>query len=422
MLAGAVFAFRASGTALLLDSDTIGILAGLEAKPNPWVWFTGDWPLGNHFYRPFPSLVFALDQALHPGSNAGFGATNAILVSLCVALVYWVVWEIWQHSGWALTGTALFAAWCLDFGFRIPSTWLCAACVAGLALLGAKTRLTWTEVAGMSAGCALFWFELAGLNPLYFRTLGWLPGRTATVMTVFCLVAMAAYLRTLRTGSLWWMTSCLLATTGALMSYEQAVMLPAVLLVLGVWQHRKIPKGLILGIVTEIAGYLALRAALLPQSTSRYQNQQFRMGAGVWQSLSLSVGLPFTAGLRLYANAGSSWEVLLLGSTYVELIWLVIPFVFWAWAWRAGHLREVGLPLVAAAFAFAPMAFLKPFDHYYFWPMAVRVLFVLALARLLLHELGTRAGVTLQRVTPEPAGSEETESRPHHTESDPLRP
>lgn len=274
----------------------------------------------------------------------------------------------------------------------------------------------------MSAGCALFWFELAGQNPLYFRTLGWLPGRTATVMTVFCLIAMAAYMRTLRTRSIWWTITCLLATAGALMSYEQAVMLPVVLLFLGLWRHGEIPKGLFAGFVVEIAGYLALRAALLPQTTSRYQNQQFRMGAGVWQSLAHSVGLPFTAGLRLYANAGSSWEVLLLGSTYVELIWLVTPFVFWTWAWRAGHLRDVGLPLLAAALAFAPMAFLKPFDHYYFWPMAVRVLFVLGLARLIVQELGTRAGVTLQRMTPEPTRAKEAESRPNHAEPDPLRP
>lgn len=420
LIVGLVFSFRATGASLLQDSDTVGILAGLTAKPNAWVWFVRDWPLGNHFYRPFPSLVFFFDQALHPQSSVGFGATNALIVALCVGLTYWVVWEVWESEGWALAGTALFAIWCLDFGFRVPSTLLCSLCVAGWIALGILKRISWSNVLGLSAGSALFWFELVGHNPLYYRTIGWLPGRTATVMTVFCLIAMAAYLRAMRVGGYGWPLACLAATAGALMSYEQAVMLPVVLLLLGGWQYGRVQRFFAAGFFAEIAGYLALRSAVLPQTTSRYQNQQFRTGAGVWQSLALSVGLPFTAGLRLYSNVGASWEVLLLGSNYVELLWFVLPFIFWVWAWKQGRLRELAFPLACAALAFAPMAFLKPFDHYYFWPMAVRVLFVLGLARMLIEELRARTGVTLQGMAPKFSGTQKSDSGPENPQPDPF--
>src|SRR5690349_12884450 len=43
--------------------------------------------------------------------------------------------------------------------------------------------------------------ELRGMTGLSARMIGWLPGRTASVMTVFCLIALAAYARYERTSA-----------------------------------------------------------------------------------------------------------------------------------------------------------------------------------------------------------------------------
>src|SRR5947209_6221642 len=46
---------------LLQDSDTAFLLKTVRERQAPLSWFTGDWPLGNHFYRPVSTLTFEMD-------------------------------------------------------------------------------------------------------------------------------------------------------------------------------------------------------------------------------------------------------------------------------------------------------------------------------------------------------------------------
>ena len=113
----------------------------------------------------------------------------------------------------------------------------------------------------------LVWL-LPPLFPLGNRMLAWIPGRTASTMTVFALLAMVCYARFERLSApsrpiksvptalpvthgtsrnqqlthknaMIWLVIALLGLILALGSYEQAVVLPAALLGLAVWFYSQ---------------------------------------------------------------------------------------------------------------------------------------------------------------------------------------
>jgi hypothetical protein len=116
---------HSSSPNLLADSDTQYLLKTIREKQAPMSWFTGDWPLANHFYRPLPTLTFELDNNLYGDNPAGYAWTNDILCALCVLALFWLLAEVSASPLWSFAGAAMFSLWTIDKGglLSIPCYW-----------------------------------------------------------------------------------------------------------------------------------------------------------------------------------------------------------------------------------------------------------------------------------------------------------
>lgn len=373
VLCWVVWLNRVTMDGLLSDSDTRGILRGIAERGNPWSWFWTDWPLFNHFYRPFPTLLFEWDAWRSGSSSIGFGETNALLVMMSVAVTAWLASVAFRSALFGCAAAGIFCWWLLplrqlDFAFG-------AVLVAGWTYLGWRER--WPRARWWATGFVMMvvLYELSAISTLYLGTVAWLPGRTATTMTVFALASMACCLK----DGLVWKGLGLVLAACALGSYEQAVMLPAVGLTLA-WATRCRFGWTFVGLVVLVVAYVGLRQAILPSGPSAYQDQQFRIGPGLWLSLGdyFAPPLVYLPGLRILAE--SFFLPLLIAGTG----WLaVLSFpAFAGGVWGLRSLRRWREPMgwwLASSLAYAPMAFLHVFEHYHFWPMALRAAFVVSL-------------------------------------------
>ena len=395
--------------AMFGDTDTRVLLEQLEKRDAPLSWFGGDWPLENHFYRPVSTLVFEFDRLVHPGSALGFGLTSAALCAFCVLALFWFVRELTDDAVVSASCALLLTVWTVRHTSSLLEwlPWLALPVIAfGLWRHSLKIR-NW-----LPAVLVLFYLPLEvrglhiGQGSSGFPTgvLDWLPGRTATTMTVFCLLACAAYARYERTGaakkvrestpldppatrssihverkesSVGWALLSIVAAALALGSYEQAVMLPAVLLgvaVLFKLQGYGVRWGWQAAFWGLLVGYLALRRMILPQDASGYQMQQFRDGLGVALILSAYIA-PTLSMLHVWPQYLSSGIfVFLTKGPY--MLPLTLGGNVAAYVKGRRHLQLVLGGLVLSFFAFLPMAWLKPFVHYHYWPMAMRTLLV----------------------------------------------
>jgi len=426
-----ILAKRASGPGLLADSDTAVLLVKIKERANPWSWFGGDWPLENHFYRPISTLFFELDNAIHGSNPAGFGLTNALLCFACTMAMYWFVAEWRRSTSLALLSAWLFTLWQIGgFGFE----YIALLVLPVLFLAGAAFRpQNWAKLFG--AALLLFYAatELTGVAGVFDGrnisgdTLGWIPGRTATSMTLFCLLALAAYFRFERLGAEREISEAVSATDLpatrtsaakrepvnkpgwlvaafgfyllALGAYEQAVMLPFVLIPLGwlwKWEGHRLRWISQLGFWAGLVLYAVMRSQLLPVKPSGYQLQQFRTGPGVIRDL-VSYLVPgansiptlqtsLSVGLDNLLNAGP-WLLILIIASNVAVFAVAIATAK-AVRNRTATVLQKGIPPLVAVFAasasasalaFAPMAFLHSFGHYDYWPMALRAIGVVAL-------------------------------------------
>ena len=409
-----IFLNRSSGPNLLQDTDTRVLLETIRQRNDPVSWFTGDWPLGNHFYRPVSTLSFEMDQRLWGSNPAGYGLTNALLCMLCVVSLFWFLRELTGRFEIAVPGAILFALWHLGFSNWLATIvhWLSIAALASILLPGRSWKnalLAFLTLLFLSA-------ETVGKVPLGPRMIDWLPGRTASVMTLFVLLALASYARYERTSAsrvsapdpgpldppatkgtevgrqstfaVAWVLIALLSLALALASYEQAVMAPALLFGVAVCmrlQRYKVRWTWQIFFWGVLLGYLILRSRLVPTDVSGYQAQQFRSGPGVWSSILdylLPGAMPLWFGFVSYdvrmmiAEGGVAG--LLMSFPYQG----VISFGSTVGAFIAAR-KEWLLPLTGWAvstLAFLPMAWLKHFDHYHYLPMAMRALFVAAMA------------------------------------------
>lgn len=402
-----ILLLRGISPLMLEDTDTDFLLQIIRERQDPFYWFTHDWPLMNHFYRPVSTLPFEIDNALYGNTAWGYGLTNALICCLCVFLLAWLMRELTDSIPLTIASTALFGLWHWNgLGWALP--WL-GHLIWVVALLGLFRHgfKVWRWLPAMGAFTFLL-SELDGVVPLHFRMIGWIPGRTASTMTIFCLAAMAAYARYERISAIreepkptaldepagtrssiltdsrarwpWvWAVVAVLAGALAFGSYEQAVMLPTALLGVAVslrlqryrvrWSWQVVFWGLL------VLYYLA-RKAFLPEGSSGYQLQQFRTGPGVYFSI-FAYALPSFQSLYMLAKT-FDMSVWILPRTYA---------IFWeAYSNVAGllaafrHWRLALTGLALSFFAYLPMAWLNQFDHYHYWPMALRSLFVAVLA------------------------------------------
>jgi hypothetical protein len=411
-LCATVFAMRATSPSLLKDTDTLVLLRNVESRHAPLSWFVGDWPLKNHFYRPLSTLTFEADHALYGWNAAGYGATNALLAIGCILMLFWLVRELTDSPLAAGSTAGLFALWHLHFmWFDLIVDHLGVAVLAlGIGALLPGRRF-WANVVTVLVAEMAVW-ELSGIQGFSGAIVYWLPGRTASSMTLFALAAMAAYARFERLGAqrierpltpitpqaakrapsspsaarrtcVWAVLACVFAAA-ALGCYEQAVMLPAALFGVAVamrmlgFRVRWIWQAPFWGL---LVAYIALRHAVVPSSFSGYQMQQFRSGPGVWMSLSELV-LPCLGNLQM------TW----VDVTSIGVASLILVRTYWTLLATAANAAvaftvKPKLPLflfgwILSVVTFLPMAWLKPFQHYYYWPMAMRAVLTITLVSL----------------------------------------
>lgn len=412
---------RSTSTELLRDSDTKVMLQSIEKRGNAWSWFAGDWPLENHFYRPIVAETFELDHALYGWKAPGYGLTNAILCGLCVLALFWLLREVVANVGIATLSASLFGVWHLWTGPPKWGDWIIYLAIIGAAIAVIRAMVDksiakspgWLALAGL----ALLSRDYASMEPFRGGMIDWVPGRTTSTMALLCLLAMAAYARYERISARrdqpepdpldppatrgtelvgrpkapWiWPLLAAVSVFLALASYEQAVMLPACLIGVAIamrLQHYRPRWGWHALFWAVLVGYFVLRNQVIPPGTSNYQAQQFRAGPGVFMTLFTYLAPATPDAFRLQSGIEMGWFSVLLGQ-HLDLlmiganllfIGLIIPWIREKFGRRDRTLVVALLfGLVASFVAFAPMAWFKPFtyNHYHYWPLALRSLYV----------------------------------------------
>ncbi len=406
-----VVVLRARGPVPLGDRDTWFLLSALKARANPLFWFTNEWPLQNGFYRPITALSFELDLLLLPASTNGYGLSAALYCAACVLSLFWLARELTDNPMVSVTAALLFAFWHSPIEVHWDwILWVLAAIVGvvGLARHGKAVGMFLPAVLSLTFVAT----ELRGVHlhdsPSGFAAgvLYWVPSRTATLMTLFSLCALASYARYLRgvprtepqlspldlpatksslhssggTPSRLWLAVSILCVVLALGSYEQAIMLPAVLLLIGLVFRT---KGYVINwwwhaaFWGVLAAYLVLRDAVVPIPISTYVDQQLRTGTAAYLS-ALNYLLPCSGyALSWYALLPVGSAVMMLGTFYSFPYQLASNVTAYVVAFRQS--KVIMFLWLTSVVAFLPMAFLKPFAHYHYWAMSLRALFIVLL-------------------------------------------
>ena len=404
-----VFIHRALGGGLLEDTDTIGILTAIRANKNPLTWFGGDWPLHNHFYRPISTLFFEFDNWVYHTNAAGYGLTNCLIAIACIFLLFWMVRELFDLPWLAGASSLVFGVWHISGGFfgrvNLALVWASA-----LVLLGVFRG--WKNLGpALLASLGLYFLatQFMPLQELNFRMIAWLPGRTASVMLIFCMLTLASYARWERltarkavqeptsedvpatkgtvsdAKARWpwiWLALSVIGLLLALGSYEQAVMLPAVLLGFAVVfkTSGRSPHWAVHAIFWAIlVGYVAFRHNIIPAGTSKYQAQQFRDGPGVLMDASSYFFPPVNA----WRNVAAAWTgdiaLILTEGFWKPFLELLSGLAIFVLIWKDKQRWAALGMMLLSAFSFLPMAWLKMFEHYHYWPSALRAVYLVIL-------------------------------------------
>jgi hypothetical protein len=187
---------------------------------------------------------------------------------------------------------------------------------------------------------------------------------------------------------------CLLLSLG---SYEQAVMVPSLLL--GVWLlfwlrgYRSAwwPHAMFWAL---LVAYLVLRSCLVPTEVSGYQAQQFRSGPGLFVSLGdylLPSAYPLYTGL---ASVSAGWLLVLVGSFWSPIVAAAanVATLWECWTDRQWKWTFFGL-MAMSIVAFLPMAWLKMFEHYHYLPSAFRAACAVVLSAVVARLLVSAASL-----------------------------
>lgn len=377
------------------DADTRTIYQKVLERGSPLSWFATDWPLENGFYRPVSTLTFEVDARLRGGDLGAWRWTNLMLgFASCLALL-WFVWELTRSTMLAAGAGVLFGGIQSGLWQSLGVRYLGYVAIVGTLALVVAARGEWRK--WLLVG-SIVWLLSADLGGTWLgldnggvsfpeRTLGWPPGRTAVVMTAFCLLSLAAYCRFERDGLLGWWFASLVALLLALGSYEQAVVAPALLLgcalvlrTRGVetcwWPHA------VAWSITLV--YVVLHRSFLDSETS-YRLQQARPFVGGVRDLML-IAFPSLASIRLMPPFWTS-EVgpygLLLGATWRAIAEGVLNLSSLMAARKDWTLAGFGF--IGSVGAYSILAFQHPFGHYFYLSAALRSVLWLALIRLVVR-------------------------------------
>ena len=402
---------------LRADSDTAVMLDAIRASDGlsgAWRWFVGDWFLENGFYRPITCLSLVLDYTLYGEQAWGYRLTNWLLMVVTALGLMLAVRAFARQMGFPFadalaslsalmfslqqTGlTTLFKGWSdwwfvvgLLFivlmthfaphltspvhggGTRTPSP---RAGRAGVGVedtqkLWCKGFLTkaWLWRLALTAGAMLWGFHrLMGTE--YERLIGWVPSRTALLMTALSIWSLYYLLMGLQQRRWGYLLLAVLLYLLALGAYEQAMTLLPLLLGLIFWQRGTSGRmGWIasVGVLGAAALMVGLRLMLIPLELSRYQHQQLRssLAGPLWDYFSELI--PPVRDWRYWQVALPEPSLWLFKEPWDHLVMLlayagVLVAFYRQW-------RLFGSLLLWQAITFLPMTFLHPFEHYHYLP------------------------------------------------------
>jgi hypothetical protein len=238
------------------------------------------------------------------------------------------------------------------------------------------------------------------------RILEWYPGRTASLTTALALVGIAAFTRFLRLSprrsakatavevpqtrnaspprtrppSIFWPLLACIAEALALLSYEQAVVIPAIFGLLAIFWHFRGTKvkwawGIPFGIL--LVAYLIVRREYVPQGHSWYYD---------WQKRTPLTSIWFLQHYLFFFVPPVVDFCLFLGTPIMLFISLgpataALNAVAAATAFYQARKRwfVAGVGWLGSSLAYAPMAPFKDFEHYHYLPEALRSIFYVTL-------------------------------------------
>lgn len=380
------------------NHDTRYLLLIIREEKSPLKWFLSDWPLYNGFYRPLPTLLFELDNALFYNDLNKYKISNFVVALICGFLVVWFFWELFRIRELALFCGLLFGIWQSGLTHVVPWDWiflpLALLCLVYGFVFG-RGRL-WIYV-GAAGVCILLIQEMSlrltyfdsGLQTISYRVTGWPPGRTATIMVLFSLIALASYCKFERDSKSRWAFLSLFGLVGAFMSYEQSIVVAPCLAGCALFlslQGVKVRWWMPAAAVTLTVVYLFLHQNFLDWNHP-YRLRAMRGVSGGIRDLT-SWLFPSAFDLRMI------WHLLQseigFALIYVMSFWEKVVNVLGNVAAYLS-LRKVWMPvlfgLIGSTGAFAPLAFQKPLAHYFYLSLALRTCFVAALIWLLIYFL-----------------------------------
>jgi len=369
------------------NHDTRIMYKHLRYWNEPTKWLYGDWPLQNGFYRPLPALAFEVDVRLWDKDFPKYKIFNWLVCATSSFLLIAFVLSLTEDRSLALLSGILFSFWQTDLLSILPIYWMGAVGAAGILVwtLFAKkgSQLCWLTLACIAFYLGYEWENIATLGDLSgqsfgYRTMGWPPGRTATLFGLFSLLCLWGYCLWERSHRMRWLVLSTIGFIGAFMSYEQAVMLPAVLFACGVYLKM---HGLRVRWPVHIffwglmAAYAWWHFAYLPIETRYATQHSSSLGSGI-RSLMLWLfpGYGSVVELSDLFDPNIGLFALLMISFWIALFFLVANAMTWIGARREWQVLLFGL--LCSAIVFAPMAFQLRLTHYFYLPLAFRSIFV----------------------------------------------
>jgi hypothetical protein len=363
--------------------DTRVILQRLQQPHSVWAVVCGRLGAGQRFLSPAAQRAVS-EWTTGCGATIllGWKWTNGLLATASCACAGGV-WCIRSRgvSRVALSAGLAFTLWQTGFAPTIPLWVGFGALAAGVAFGYWQGDWRWGVVWGALAfALVVEWGFIADLPDIHtqsfaYRAMGWIPGRTATLMALFALLALWGAAGCARTGRARWAALAIGGFIGAMLCYEQFAALP-LLMALAVWAVRP-PRALAiragavcLACLLLLAPYAAFYRAHIPTQTQYHQQRVKRQKT-----------LPMTALTWLAPPAPEAWTQVDLAHTapfslLFPWFWLAqVGLAAYLVALRYGLRSRFGwLGWLGSLLAYAPAAPLLPLMHYYYLPAALRAL------------------------------------------------
>ncbi|MBS1716509.1 MAG: hypothetical protein JSS72_02110 [Armatimonadetes bacterium] len=373
------------------NGDTRSIIAKFTRDHNYLQYLTSDWALMNNFYRPLPTYAFLLDYYLYRGDIHMYKWFDVVNCSLVAVVVAFLLRALTESRRLAISCALLFTAWQTDILLNVPLVGifhsLSAAFFVSVLILSPKH---W-KIA-LLAGLAIWYlgdeliFDAARYDresqTFGYRTMGWPPGRTATIFTLFGLSSLLCYIRYIKTGAFKFEIGVLIFLVLSLMSYEQAVTLPAALIITAFYlraQKYKVSFAWLGFPIALVAAYWYWHTKEFPIGNSVYQQQRLKSKeSGVDELLGfIFPASRFNRPLKDMFNPAmipwfvfnqSYWDALMDTVANISIFLILKRY------WKIG-----AMSYLICVVAYIPMAFVSPLVHYMYFSAPFRAIFVAAL-------------------------------------------